>query len=131
MDGARRTRPLLTWADRLVLYGLVGCGIVLFAAWRGGGGEGGTARIRGANGYDQVVRLDQDARYEVPGPLGVSVIEVRRGGGVRMVDSPCPEHVCERMGPADAAGETVVCVPNGVAVTVLGVSERRSDAVTR
>lgn len=130
MEGARRTRPLLTWADRLVLYGLVGCGIVLFAGSRGGGGEGGEARIRGASGYDRVVRLDRDARYEVPGPLGVSVIEVR-SGSVRMVDSPCPEHVCERMGPADAAGETIVCVPNGVAVTVLGASERRTDAVTR
>lgn len=128
-DGRRRT-ALLTWADRLVLYALVGCGVVLLAVSRGGGGVGGSARIRGAGGYDQVVRLDDDARYEVPGPIGTSVIEVRRGS-VRMVSSPCPGHVCERMGPADAAGETIVCVPNGVAVTVLGVPERRSDAVTR
>lgn len=127
-DGRRRT-ALLTWADRLVLYALVGCGVVLLAASRGGS-AGGSTRIRGADGYDQVVRLDDDARYEVPGPLGTSVVEVWRGS-VRMVSSPCPGHVCERMGPADAAGETIVCVPNGVAVMVLGVPERRTDAVTR
>jgi hypothetical protein len=129
MGAARRANPLLTWADRLVLYALVGCGVVLLAVSRGGS-AGGSARIRGADGYDQVVRLDEDARYEVPGPSGTSVVEVR-GGSVRMVSSPCRGHVCERMGPADAAGETIVCVPNGVAVTVLGVPERRSDAVTR
>ena len=129
MTAVRRGGPLLTWADRLVLYALVGCGVVLLAAsW--GGSAGGTARIRGAGGYARVVRLDEDARYEVPGPLGVSVVEVRRGS-VRMVSSPCPGHVCKRMGPADDAGETIVCVPNGVAVTVLGVPERRSDALTR
>jgi hypothetical protein len=127
-DGRRRT-ALLTWADRLVLYVLVGCGVVLFAASRGGS-AGGSARVRGAGGYDRVVRLDEDARYEVPGPFGASVIEAR-GGSVRMVSSPCPEHVCERMGPAGAAGETIVCVPNGVSVTVLGVPERRTDALTR
>lgn len=129
MGGARRTGPLLTWADRLILYALVGCGVVLLAASRGGS-AGGSARIRGADGYDRVVRLDDDARYEVPGPLGASVVEVRRGS-VRMVSSPCRGRVCERMGPADAAGEAIVCVPNGVVVTVLGVPERRSDAVTR
>lgn len=130
MDGVRRGSPLLTWGDRLVLYALVGCGAVLLAASRGGGGAGGSARIRGEGGYDQVVRLDEDARYEVPGPLGASLVEVR-GGAVRMISSPCPGHICERMGPADAAGETIVCVPNGVAVTVLGAPQRSSDAVTR
>jgi hypothetical protein len=130
MGDGRRAGPLLTWADRLVLYALLGCGVVLLAASWGGGGAGGSARIRGADGYDRVVRLDEDARYEVPGPLGTSVVEVR-AGGVRMASSPCPGHVCERMGPADAAGEVVVCVPNGVAVTVLGVPERDSDALTR
>ena len=129
MEGVRRGSPLLTWADRVVLYVLVGCGVVLLAASRGGSASG-LARIRGENGYDQVVRLDEDARYEIPGPLGTSVVEVRRGS-VLMVSSPCPGHICERMGPASAAGETIVCVPNGVAVTVLGAPERRSDAVTR
>ena len=121
--------PLLTWADRFVVYILVGCGVVLLAA-AGSGGGGGRARIEGAEGYSRVVRLDRDATYEVPGPLGTSVVEVR-GGRARMVSSPCPEHVCMGMGPARRPGDSIVCVPNGVVVTVLGAPAREADAVTR
>jgi hypothetical protein len=129
--GPREARPLLTWADRLVLYALVGAGVVLLAAAHGGGTPpaGGTARISAAGGWSRVVRLDENARYEVPGPLGASVVEVR-GCAVRMASSPCPGHVCERMGPARRPGESIVCVPNEV-VVVVGGDAGATDATTR
>jgi hypothetical protein len=114
-----------------VLYALVGTGAVLLAAAHGGGAApaGGTARIDAAGGWSRVVRLDEHARYEVPGPLGTSVVEVR-DGAVRVVSSPCPGHVCERMGPARRPGESVVCVPNEVVVVVRG-DAGATDATTR
>lgn len=120
---------VLTWADRLLMYALVGSGIVLLAAARGGG-AGGLARLQGEDGYSRVVRLDREARYEVPGPLGVSVVEVR-GGQVRMATSPCPGRICVSMGAARRPGDSIVCVPNGVLVTVLGGTGSTADAVTR
>lgn len=131
MDGPRRGGPLLTWADRLVLYALVGVGVVLLAAAHGGGAApaGGTARIDAAGGWSRVVPLDENARYEVPGPLGPSVVEVR-DGAVLMSSSPCPGRVCERMGPARRPGESIVCVPNGV-VVVVGGDAGSTDATTR
>lgn len=128
MTGLRRTAALLTRADRVVLYALVGGGVVLLTAtWRGG--AGGHARISWPGGTG-VVRLDEDARYDVEGPLGVTVVVVA-GGSVSVMSSPCREHVCERMGPVRNRGGTVVCVPNRVIVTVQGAGGDRIDATTR
>lgn len=58
------------------------------------------------------VRLNQTLR--VPGPLGVTVVEIR-AGRVRVASDPSPRQICVRQGWL-AAGEAAVCLPNRVSV---------------
>lgn len=58
------------------------------------------------------VRLNQMIR--VPGPLGVTVVEIQ-AGRVRVAEDPSPRQVCVRQGWLNA-GETAVCLPNRVSV---------------
>ena len=122
-------KAVLTWADRLVLYVLVGLGLVLLAV-PGSGGRAGYARIEGADGAALTVPLDSDGTHDVRGPLGTTVVQVA-GGSIRVVSSPCSNHLCVRMGAIRNPGQAVVCVPNHVVVRILGEGEGPADAVTR
>ena len=124
-----RPRVLVTAADRLLLYFVVGLALVLLSA-TSACPAGRQARVVGADGFERVLPLDADARLEVPGPLGTTVVEVN-GGAARVTSSPCPQHLCVRMGRISSAGESVVCVPNRVAVIVEGQVPSGTDAITR
>ncbi len=70
-------------------------------------------------------------RREVAGPLGVTVVEVGPRGG-RVVASPCAGQVCVRAGEVTRPGQVVACLPNRVAVRLVGgASGEGVDAVAR
>jgi len=122
-------RPFLTFADRLVLYALVGAALVLFITG-GGQGDGATVRITGDGGFEYLAPLDSDTIVEVEGPLGATVVGVS-DGEAGVLSSPCPHELCVKMGAVRAPGRAVVCVPNRVVVTVVGDGPTPTDAVTR
>ena len=128
VTSGRQRRPVLTWADRLTLYGLVGLGVGLLLVPAGGSNATGAA-VTGTDGFRLDVALTKEGRYEVPGPLGATVVAVRNGA-VMVESSPCPQQVCVDMGAAARPGEVIACVPNGVVVRVLG-GDSPLDATTR
>lgn len=129
-SGPGSTRhPLLTGADRIVLYTLVivGVGLLLVPT---GSGEAGLVRIEGAGGFETTVPLSRDGRIEVPGPLGTTTV-LMEDEAVRVESSPCRHRLCVGMGRAARPGAVIVCVPNQVVVRVLGESEGAHDVLTR
>jgi len=122
-------RALVTFADRLVLYVLVGVALVLLLT-----GSvrtpGSSVRIEGADGFELVLPLDRPAVETVPGPLGPTLVEIS-DGTVRVLESSCPRGHCVRMGSIRTPGQTVVCVPNRVVVTIEGDAPPSVDATTR
>jgi len=119
----------MTFADRLVLYVLLGVGIVL-ALTGARGATGSSVVIEGPDGFERFVPLASSDTVRVPGPLGETVVEVR-DGAARVTESPCPHGLCLRMGEARSPGQSVVCVPNRVVVTVAGDGPAATDAITR
>ena len=71
--------------------------------------------------------LDKDGVYELNG--GTNTLTVKDGRAY-MSYSDCPDHVCERTGKVKHVGETIVCLPNKVTVTVTGVSDNAVDFVS-
>lgn len=55
---------------------------------------------------------------EVPGRLGSAIVRVDRG--VQIVKAPCRNRICQNMGPAVRAGESLVCAPNGLLIHIIG-----------
>lgn len=123
----RSLRGLLTWADRLLIYVLAGVALVMILVPRDE--DGAVVRITGSGGFRQELALDSDVNVEVAGPLGTTVVRVDVSGA-RVVSSPCPHGLCVSMGSAAESGQSVVCIPNEVVVTVIGTSTT-ADAVTR
>lgn len=69
--------------------------------------------------------LDRDMRYELSG--NTIVVE---NGAARMEYADCPDLICVHHAPISRKNETIVCLPNRVAVTVRG-GRSNVDAVSR
>ena len=63
--------------------------------------------------------FDAPERYEITTEKG-SVILGFDGDGAFVLRSDCPDDVCVRTGHVSCAGESIVCVPLGVCITVEG-----------
>ena len=66
---------------------------------------------------------------DVEGPLGTTRVLIK-DGKARVLDSPCRDKICIKMGTLSRPGEEAVCLPNRVIVQMKG--ERRGvDGVSR
>jgi hypothetical protein len=117
----------IRWTDFLVVSGLAACGLLGLRDTNGSPrGEavvvcGGETAIR--------IPLDRDQpAVRVRGPLGETVVEVR-DGAARVVESPCRDKVCVKMGVVRDPGDWAACLPNRVVVRV--DAPAAIDAVTR
>lgn len=68
--------------------------------------------------------LSTDGEYTLNG--GTNILTVKDGVAY-MTYSSCPDHTCEHTGKVSHVGETIVCLPNKLTVTVIG--EKSDDSV--
>ena len=126
----------MTAADRWV----VGAALALVASlyvwsWSGplGSDAGGSdaagvvAEVVVAGHPVETIDLGRDGEVEVQGRMGPSRLLVQ-DGRVRFTASPCRGKQCIRSGWLAHEGDFAACLPNGVAVEVLG-PERGLDAI--
>jgi hypothetical protein len=78
---------------------------------------GRTVVIEEANEVFGTYPLSEDRVIEVPGILGVSTVVIENGE-VYMKDSPCPNKVCIDMGRKSKKGDTIICIPNRIYITI-------------
>lgn len=69
------------------------------------------------------LRLDHPQRVAVPGPLGITEIEVARGV-VRVAKDPGPRQLCVHQGWLSRPGQIAICLPNRVSIEVQGLKQR-------
>ncbi len=120
----------LRWGDWVVAAGLVLLVAVTAYARIVPGQRGSMAMVHAPGTADRTISLLEDRLIEVQGKLGISRIEVK-SGRVRMVESACPNRLCLQMGWVERPGQSVICLPNQVWLTIEGAPGEGPDAVTR
>ena len=71
--------------------------------------------------------LALDSVYTLGG--GTNVLTVKNGEAY-MSYSSCPDHVCENTGRVSFVGQTIICLPNRISITVVGESDGYVDFVS-
>ena len=71
--------------------------------------------------------LFEDGTYVLNGGTNAIVIE---GARVYMTHSDCPDHTCERTGKIKYVGQSIICLPNKLSVTIVGEAEDAVDFVS-
>ena len=104
----------------VVILGVSICVLSYSLVWQDGAAE----KVIVKRGGEIFAELDllYDRQIDVPGPLGVTRLEVR-ARRVRVVSDPGPRQYCVLQGWLSRAGEVAVCAPNQVSVLVLGRKE--------
>ena len=76
-----------------------------------------------------VFSLSADRRYTWTGAAGTNTLVIENGAAY-MMSADCPDRLCVRRGPIRYAGETIVCLPHRLTVTVTEGSAAGVDAVS-
>jgi hypothetical protein len=63
--------------------------------------------------------LNEDATHVIETSLGTNVIEIE-DGSVHVEEASCPNLNCVHQGAISHAGQTIVCLPNELVVTIDG-----------
>lgn len=71
--------------------------------------------------------LNTDGIYELNGGTNTLTIS---GGVAYMTYSNCPDHTCERTGKVKHVGESIICLPNKLSITIVGESNDSVDLVS-
>jgi len=73
--------------------------------------------IKEANDIYGTYPLSEDKKIEVEGILGVTTVIIENGEAY-VFDSPCPNKTCIHMGKIKKRGDTIVCIPNRILMSV-------------
>ena len=94
---------------------------------------------RQEGGYAQVA-IDGEIVMELPLNKNTSVILgqgehsdtlIIENGQAYVSEASCPDHVCIRQGKVSYNGQTIVCLPNKLVVTIRGGEQAETDANTQ
>ncbi len=74
--------------------------------------------------------LDDDRQIPISDDAGSNLLVIK-GGRAHMEEASCPDHLCIKQGEISKVGQTIVCLPNKVIVTVVSGDEADVDAVVK
>ncbi|MDO4287381.1 MAG: NusG domain II-containing protein [Eubacteriales bacterium] len=66
--------------------------------------------------------LRKDTTYTIEGIGGTNELVIENGTA-RLKDASCPDQLCVHQGTIQYAGESIICLPNQVTVTIEGETE--------
>ena len=89
--------------------------------------EGATVRVEVDGEIVGEYPLDVNKEYSLNG--GTNALTIKDGVAY-MTYSNCPDHTCEKTGKIKFVGETIVCLPNKVSVTIIGDSDGGVELVS-
>jgi hypothetical protein len=100
-----------------LLAAIAVCIVSALMLWRGGAPD--TAVVRAGGKVFAELGLTRAQRIDVPGPLGVTRIEIQPGRA-RVASDPGPRQYCVRQGWLVRAGSVAICAPNQVSLSLSG-----------
>ncbi len=111
----------------LIAVVLVIAGLCYFF-YMGNATDGAIAVIRVDGTVVQELPLSKDTQYTVHTPQGNNVVEIKEGYA-DVIGADCPDGLCTEHKRIQKTGETIVCLPHKMVVTIEDGEKQEIDAV--
>lgn len=103
----------------ILVAGLLFIALLCFAFGRYRASQSVTKALISVEGKELATYpLNQDVDEIITGYNGGTNHLVIKNGGVSITEASCPDKVCVRQGTVKDSGQTLVCLPNKVIVTI-------------
>ena len=89
--------------------------------------EGGYVEVEKNGELVATYSLSVNGEYSLNGGTNVLVIE---GGVAYLKDANCPDKTCVKTGKIHYVGQSIICLPNEISITVRGGSDNGVDLVS-
>ena len=106
--------------DIILIVAVLSAGVVLLIVTGSRGKAGSYVVVMVRNNETARYSLSTDGIYTING--GTNTIEIK-DGKVRMTEAECPNHLCVRQGWISFSGQSIVCLPNELSVTITGADD--------
>lgn len=73
--------------------------------------------------------LDRTGEYELSGENGITLTLAIEKDGVFVRHAECPDKLCEKTGKISGAGQSIICLPAKISISLEGGSEEIDAAV--
>ena len=106
--------------DVILVVAVLSVAVVVLIVTGSHGKEGSYVSVMVQNTEIARYSLGADGIYAINS--GTNTIEIK-DGRVRMLEAECPNHLCVHQGWVRFEGQSIVCLPNKVTVSVCGTGE--------
>lgn len=115
-------------ADWIVIGAVLLVAVILIAVLYGAKANTGSyVRIEVDGKVVDTLPLDKDTQMEIETPSGGTNTLVIEDGYACVVDASCPDGICVSHKKINLSGESIICLPNKVVVSV--VNDEKTDEI--
>jgi len=117
--------------DLIILFILLACAGLLFFAMRSKDSVDGNYVLITLDGKEYArLPLDNDTYLDINSEFGSNRIRIT-AGEVFMESADCPDKICVHHKNIHAQGESIVCLPHKLVVTICSQKESDIDAISQ
>lgn len=111
---------------------LVTAVVVYLAVYRTGGSEGVTVQVMkdGEMYAEYPLYEDRKVQLDYGQQEGMNVLVIENGSAA-VTEADCPDKLCVKQRAVSRDGESIVCLPHKLVITVVGGEEAEYDGFTR
>ncbi len=114
--------------DLILIAGVLVLAGIIYLVFLGSAEDGGKAVITVDGQVVQELPLDEDTTYRVETPEGYNIVEIK-DGWADVIEADCRDGLCADQKRVHKTGETIVCLPHKMVVTIEASTENTVDAV--
>lgn len=115
------------WADIILIASVLLVGAVSLTALLLFKKDGSYAVVEIDGKQVAKYSLGEDGEYPLNG--GTNILKIEKGKAY-MLWADCPDKTCVQRGKVSAVGESIICLPNRVAVYIEGKSQNGAELVS-
>ncbi len=131
----RHGTVLIKKNDFIIMGCILIAALIIFLLYRlafAGGTGGNCVAVSVNDGIDfyEEYPLDEDAKIVIPSAIGTNTLLIE-AGSVDMIFADCPDKICVNHRPISADGESIICLPAKIVVTIISKDSPALDSVSQ